>query len=82
MMTVTLQIFIAVIDILGLGYVLNLVRKHKVDLKYALSWFTVSVFVLVMDIFPASMEALADFLGVADPVNMIFLLMHQPSISI
>lgn len=72
-MTVTLRIFIAAIDILGLVYILQLVRKNRLDLKYALSWLVVSLFVLVMDIFPNLMEKLADMLGIATPVNMMFL---------
>jgi hypothetical protein len=72
MMTVTLRIGIAVLDILGLFYVVQLVRKNKLDLKYALSWFVVAVFVLIMDLFPTLMENLAELLGIASPVNMMF----------
>ena len=44
------------------------------ELKYALSWFVISLFVLVVDIFPDIMEKLADILGITTPVNMMFLL--------
>ena len=70
MMTTALRIFIAVLDILGLLYILQLVRKNRLDLKYALSWLVVSIMVL----FPNLMEKLAEFLGIASPVNMIFFL--------
>ncbi len=74
MMTTALRIFIAVLDILGLLYILQLVRKNRLDLKYALSWLVVSIFVLIMVLFPNLMEKLAEFLGIASPVNMIFFL--------
>ena len=74
MMTTALRIFIAVLDILGLLYILQLVRKNRLDLKYALSWLVVSIFVLIMGLFPNLMEKLAEFLGIASPVNMIFFL--------
>lgn len=73
-MTVTLRIFIALIDIVGVVYILYLVRKNRLELKYALSWFIVSLFVLIIDIFPVLMEYLSDLLGIAAPVNMMFLL--------
>lgn len=73
-MTVILRIFLAVIDILGVVYILRLVRKNRLELKYALSWFVVSLFVLVMDVFPALMQKMAEILGIATPVNMMFLL--------
>ncbi|MCI8717238.1 MAG: DUF2304 domain-containing protein [Lachnospiraceae bacterium] len=73
-MTTALRIFIAVLDILGLLYILQLVRKNRLDLKYALSWLVVSIFVLIMVLFPNLMEKLAEFLGIASPVNMIFFL--------
>ena len=65
MMTTALRIFIAVLDILGLLYILQLVRKNRLDLKYALSWLVVSIFVLIMVLFPNLMEKLEDFLGIA-----------------
>lgn len=71
-MSITLRIFIAIIDLIGFLYVLRLVRYNKLDIKYALPWFVVSIFVLIMDIFPTLMELLAELLGIVSPVNMMF----------
>lgn len=73
MISVGLQIFIAVFDIVGLTYIISLIRKNRLELKYALSWIVVAIFALIMDIFPGLMEKLADFIGIALPANMIFL---------
>lgn len=71
-MSIKIQILIATIVVIGLIYIVNLVRKNKLDLKYALSWIVVAVLVLILDLVPDCMEILSDFLGIADPVNMIF----------
>lgn len=73
-MSVSLRIFIAVIDVLGFIYVTHLVRKNWLELKFALSWLAMSVFVLLMDLFPAWMERMTDVLGFELPVNMMFLI--------
>ena len=73
MMTLRFQIIIAVIVLIGLVYLINLIRKNRLELKYALSWIVVSIFVLVIACFPVIMDKLAYLLGIASPVNMLFL---------
>ena len=74
MMTLRLQIVIAVIILLGLSIVVNMVRRKKIELKYALAWLGAGVLVLVFDCFPQLMDWLAGKLGIALPVNMLFFL--------
>lgn len=74
MMTFRLQIVIAVVIILGLSIVINMVRKKQIELKYALAWLGAGVGVLIMDCFPKTMDWLAEKLGIASPVNMLFFL--------
>lgn len=73
MMTLRFQIIIAVIVLIGLVYLVNLIRKNRLELKYALSWIVVSVLVLILACFPVIMDKLATLLGIASPVNMLFL---------
>ena len=73
MMTLRFQIIIAVIVLIGLVYLVNLIRKNRLELKYALSWIIVSVLVLILACFPVIMDKLAALLGIASPVNMLFL---------
>lgn len=73
-MTTKIEVIIAVFVIVGLVYVINLVRRNKLELKYALSWIVIAILVLVLDLVPGFMGTLSDFLGIADPVNMIFFL--------
>lgn len=72
MMTVKIQIIIAVIVVLGLCYIVNLIRKDRLELKYSLSWLVIGLVVLVLDCFPVLMNKLADLVGIASPVNLMF----------
>ncbi|MCR5417968.1 MAG: DUF2304 domain-containing protein, partial [Lachnospiraceae bacterium] len=52
MMTLKLQLIIGAVMILALFVIFYMVKKRSIDLKYALSWMAVIVFVLVLDCFP------------------------------
>lgn len=74
MMTFRLQIVIAVIMLLGLTFVVNMVRRKQIELKYALAWLGAGIMVLLIDCFPQIMDWLSEKLGIASPVNMLFFL--------
>lgn len=67
-----LQIFLIVGTVLVLLYIINMVRKKKLDLRYALGWIFVGLVIAVMTIFPQTLTVLAAFFGIASPVNMLF----------
>lgn len=71
-MELKLRIIIAVIVCVGIVYIINLIRKNRLELKYALSWIAVAIMVLILDCFPAMMENMAEVLGITSPVNMMF----------
>lgn len=71
-MTTKVQILILICLIIGVCYIINLIRKNKLELKYSLSWLGVALLVLIMDCFPNIMQQLADLLGIASPINMVF----------
>lgn len=74
MMTPKLQIIIGVCLIIALAAIVNMIRKRKLELKYALSWLIAIGFVLILDCFPVLLTKLSYFLGIWAPVNMIFFL--------
>ena len=47
MMTGKIQLIIALFLIIGLLAIVNMIRKRKLDLKYALSWLAAILFVLM-----------------------------------
>lgn len=74
MMTFKLQLIIGICLVVALLAIVNMIRKRKLELKYALSWLIAIVFVLIMDCFPLLLTRLSYFLGIWAPVNMIFFL--------
>lgn len=74
MMTVKIQIIIGVCLVIGLAAIVNMIRRRRLELKYALSWLMAIVFVLVLDCFPTLLTRISHVLGIWAPVNMIFFL--------
>lgn len=73
-MGIKIQLIILVIIIMALFCLGNMIRKKKVDLKYALSWIIMGCVMLVLDVFPQLLEKLATLLGFELPINMLFFL--------
>ena len=74
MMTIKIQIIIAVFLVIALSVIINMIRKRQLELKYALSWLIAIFFVLALDCFPVLLTKLSHALGIWAPVNMIFFL--------
>jgi hypothetical protein len=53
-------------------YIVNLMRKKRLDFKFALGWLLVLICITVLTIFPALLSGLSALLGIASPVNMLF----------
>ena len=51
-MTVKIQVIIAIIVIIALSIIVNMIRKKRLELRYALAWLIVGVGTLVLDCFP------------------------------
>lgn len=73
-MSIRLQIIIGIIIIVALCIIINMIRKKRLELRYALAWLLVGVGVLVLDCFPQLITWIAKQLGIASPVNMLFFL--------
>lgn len=71
-MSLRLQIVIGIIIVLMFLFIVNMVRKKKIDLRYALSWLCMLLIVLVLDIFPQIVFRFAELIGIDIPSNMVF----------
>lgn len=71
-MNLRVQVYVAVMLVAALLWIVNMVRKEALDIRFALSWLTVGAVVLVLDIFPGIMDNLVRLLGIELPVNMMF----------
>lgn len=55
------------------AFVLYLIKKGKMEVKYSIIWMAFSAAMLIFAIFPYIVLIMGDIAGVADPVNFIFL---------
>ena len=74
MMTLKLQIVIAIAILAILAVLVNMIRKRSLELKYALVWMMVLAALLIFDCAPVLLNIVTNFLGIYAPVNMIFFL--------
>lgn len=73
-MSIQIKILV-LIGVLALIFgMMNMVRKNKLDLKYAFPWLFLACGVGVFSFFDRLTDRLAAVLGVAVPSNMIFFL--------
>ena len=73
-MNIRIQIIIAIGVLVALCIIVNMIRKKRLELRYALTWLFVGIVVLVLDCFPNLMAWLSDKLGIVSPINMLFFL--------
>lgn len=55
------------------AFILYLIKKGKLEVKYSIIWMAFSAAMLVLAIFPYLVLLIGDMVGVIDPVNFIFL---------
>ena len=73
MISIRLQIFIAIAIFAMAGIILRMISKEKIDLRYAIGWLFLLVLALILDIFPEGLFWFSELIGVTLPANMIFL---------
>lgn len=71
-MSLKIQIIVAVVLVIALAAIINMVKKEVLDIRFALSWLTVGIIVLILDLFPPIMDWLVHLVGIELPVNMLF----------
>lgn len=74
MMTVKLQVVIALAILVVFAILVNMIRRRSLELKYSLVWMMVLCALLVFACAPKLLIVVSDFLGIYAPVNMIFFL--------
>ena len=73
-MNIKAQIIISIIIILGIVYIINMVRKKALELRYSLTWLGVGIRILILTLFPQIMNKISAIMGIASPMNMLFFL--------
>ena len=73
-MNISIQIIIGIAVIVALVIIINMIRKKRLELRYALAWLFVGISILILDCFPQLIDWLSKKLGIASPINMLFFL--------
>lgn len=63
-----------VFSIIFIIFILNLVRKNKIDEKYSILWLFFGVVILTLSIFPGIIENISSWFGVYYPPTIMLLL--------
>ena len=70
---IRIQLLIGALLVLLLVYMISMIRKEKIDLRYALPWIIICLIIGVIDLCPWILEKLAGLFGMHVPSNMVFL---------
>jgi len=68
-----LQIFLIASLVLFFIIIIRFVAKKQLNLKYSLVWLLADIVMIVVTIFPQIVDIVGSFIGIASPVNTIFL---------
>jgi hypothetical protein len=68
-----LQIFLIVCLLLFLVIILRFLAKKRLNLKYSLTWLLAGIGMLLIAIFPQIVYFVGNVVGIAAPVNTVFL---------
>ena len=71
-MTQTASLFISIVIIIFVVYSFHLIKKDKLSIRYSLSWYILSVILLIAVWFPNLLVVLANLLGIYSPMNLVF----------
>lgn len=68
------NIYFIILAILVIVYVIHEVRKKKFSIKESFWWVVASFVMLILSIFPYSIDKLAQFLNIDYPPSLLFVL--------
>ncbi len=68
------NMYFIILAILVILYVVHEVRKKKFSIKESFWWIIASLIMLILAIFPYSIDRLAKFLNIAYPPSLLFVL--------
>ena len=73
-MSIRIKCVIIVVLILGLLKILGLIKKNKLELKYALSWLFLERGIFIITLIPNLLNVISKALGIYNEINMLFFL--------
>lgn len=73
-MELKLRIILLVFSVLGLILLTLMVKKYRLELKYALLWVSMSILFVILALIPSLGDLIAHMMGIKEPVNAIYFL--------
>lgn len=73
-MSIRIKCVIIVVLILVLLKILGLIKRNKLELKYALSWLFLELGILIITLIPNLLNVISKVLGIYNEINMLFFL--------
>lgn len=71
-MTTTASLFISVIITSFLLWMMQLIKRRKLAIRYALYWMILSIVLFVISWFPGILAIVANLLGIRSEMNLVF----------
>jgi len=71
-MTVTSYIFGVASALIGLGVVVELLRRRHLRERHAIWWLFAGLLALIAGVFPATLTWAASLIGITVPINLVF----------
>lgn len=68
------RLYFIILSIIVVLYVVNIVRKKKFSIKESFWWVVASIVMLLLSIFPYSIDWFAKKLGISYPPSLLFVL--------
>jgi len=68
------NIYFVIVSIIVLLYVINIVRKKQFSIKESFWWFVGAVIMVLLSIFPHSIDHFAKLLNIAYPPSLLFVI--------
>ena len=68
-----LQYLLIIGTVVLFGLIIDLIRRDKIEVKYAIIWLVFSLVMILFSLFPQIVLILGDITRVIDPVNFVFL---------
>jgi len=71
-MTVTSYVFGVASAVIGLGVVVELLRRRHLRERHAIWWLIAGVLALIAGVFPTTLTWAASLIGITVPINLVF----------
>ena len=68
------KIYFVILALVTFIYIIHIVRKRKFSIKESFWWVVAAIVMLVLSIFPYSIDHLANFLNIDYPPSLLFVL--------